>query len=217
LDGLPALQAHAVRGALGLGPGRSTPLLVGAGTLSLLAAAAEERPVLCLVDDAHWLDAASAGALTFAARRLEDDPVVVLFAARGGESCAFAAGGIPELQLEGLATGDAAGLLRDRGVDAKVAAELLRAAVGNPLALLELPRALSEAQRRGDAELPQPLAVTEALQAAFAGQIERLQAATRLALLVAAAEPSSQLGAIERACATSARTCTHWRPPRMHT
>jgi hypothetical protein len=87
--------------ALGLGPGQSTPLLVGAGTLSLLAAAAEERPLLCLVDDAHWLDAASAGALTFAARRLEDDPVVVLFAAREGESRAFAAGANPRARTRG--------------------------------------------------------------------------------------------------------------------
>jgi predicted ATPase len=86
LDALPVLQADAVRGALGLGPGQSTPLLVGAGTLSLLAAAAEERPLLCLVDDAHWLDAASAGALTFVARRVGDDPVAVLLvrASRAG-------------------------------------------------------------------------------------------------------------------------------------
>ncbi|MBV9000825.1 MAG: ATP-binding protein [Solirubrobacterales bacterium] len=201
LDALPDLRADAVRGALGLGPGQSTPLLVGAGTLSLLVAAAEERPLLCLVDDAHWLDAASAGALTFAARRLEDDPVAVLFAAREGESRAFAAGGIPEFALAGLESEDAAEMLRGRGVEGKVAVELQRVAVGNPLALLELPRALSEAQRRGEGELPQPLAVTEALQAAFAGRIERLPAATRLVLLVAAAESSGRLGPIERACA----------------
>jgi hypothetical protein len=91
-------------------------------------------------------------------------------------------------------------LLRGRDVDPRVAAYLERAAVGNPLALLELPRALSEAQRRGEAELPQPLAVTEALQAAFAGRIESLPVATRLVLLVAAAEPSGRLGPIQCAC-----------------
>jgi hypothetical protein len=200
LDEIPERQADALRGAFGLGPPLDARLLINSGTLSLLAAAAAERPLLCLVDDAHWLDAASADALVFAARRLEADAVAVLFAAREGEQRTFDPPGIPALVLEALDHADGIELLRGSGLSDTVAADLHRAAAGNPLALLELPAALSEQQRAGEEPLPEPLPVTKALREAYARRIAALPVPTQRALLVAAAEPSGDLGLIERAC-----------------
>jgi DNA-binding CsgD family transcriptional regulator len=200
LDEIPERQADALRGAFGLGPPVDARLLINSGTLSLLAAAAGERPLVCLVDDAHWLDAASADALVFAARRLEADAVTVLFAARDGEERTFDPPGIPELALDALGREDAVELLRDSGLPDSVVADLHRAAAGNPLALLELPAALTDEQRAGSEPLPEPLPVTKALREAYARRIAALPDETQRALLVAAAEPSGDLGLIERAC-----------------
>jgi predicted ATPase len=200
LDEIPERQADALRGAFGLGPPLDARLLINSGTLSLLAAAAGERPLLCLVDDAHWLDAASADALVFAARRLEADAVAVLFAAREGEPRAFEPPGIPDLVLEALDHDDAVQLLRDSGLSDAVVTDLHRAAAGNPLALLELPAALSEQQRAGTEPLPEPLPVTKALREGYARRIAALPEASQQALFVAAAESSGDLGLIERAC-----------------
>jgi hypothetical protein len=102
MDQLPRPQAAALRGALGLAEGGNEErFLVSLAALSLLAEAADDQPVLCLVDDAHWLDEASAGALVFVARRLEAEGIVMLFAAREGESRRFEAPGLPELRLGG--------------------------------------------------------------------------------------------------------------------
>jgi DNA-binding CsgD family transcriptional regulator len=199
-DEIPERQAAALRGAFGLGQPLDARLLIGAGTLSLLAAAAEDRPVLCLVDDAHWIDAASSDALRFAARRLEADPVAMLFAAREHGPGAIAQRDLPELPIEGLAEDEALALLAGAGLADDVAAGLQRAASGNPLALLELPGALSEAQRAGSEPLPEPLPATHALQAAYVRRIEALPGPTPQALLVAAAEPSGDLGQIAAAC-----------------
>jgi len=200
LGEVPERQAAALRGAFGLGPPLDARLLIGAGTLSLLAAAAEERPVLCSVDDAHWLDGASADALVFVARRLEADPVAVLFAAREGERREFEPPGIAELVLHAIDREDAVELLRSFELPERVVSDLHRAVTGNPLALLELPRALSEKQRAGQEPLPEPLPVTRAIQSAYARRIDALPEATRRALVVAGAEPSGELGLIERAC-----------------
>ena len=103
---IPRHQARALATALGIDDGPAPErLAVSAATLSLLAAAAEERPVLCLVDDAHWLDHASADALTFVARRLHADGIAMLFAAREPERAVFSAPGIPELRLAGSGAG----------------------------------------------------------------------------------------------------------------
>ena len=100
LPELPPVQADALRGALALAEAQgASRLYIGAATLSLLAAARDDGPLLCVIDDAHWLDEASAGALAFAARRLEAEGVVMLFAARGH---GFRTRGIPELELGGL-------------------------------------------------------------------------------------------------------------------
>jgi DNA-binding CsgD family transcriptional regulator len=201
VEELPERQAAALRGALALGPAVNARLLIAAGALSLLAVAADERPLLCLVDDAHWLDGESAEALVFVARRLEADPVLLVFGAREGEPRAFEPAGLDVLVLGGLAREEAALLLRDRGLPEGVVADLYRTSAGNPLALLELPGALSEGQRAGLEPLADPLPVTKAVQAAFARRIERLPAETQTALLVAAAEPSFELRPVAGACA----------------
>jgi DNA-binding CsgD family transcriptional regulator len=201
LDEIPERQADALRGAFGLGPPLDRSLLIGAGTLSLLATAAEAQPLVCLVDDANWLDAASSDALLFLARRLEADSIAMLFAARDGDPRTFEPPGIEELVVFGLERAEAAELLRGSGLPDRVVTELHRAATGNPLALLELPGALTERQRAGQEPLPEPLPVTKAIQASYQRRIRALPESTRRALIVAAAEPSGRLALIEGACA----------------
>ena len=149
LDELPRSQREIVSGALALGPAHPADrFALGAASLALLAAAAGDRLLLVLVDDAHWLDAGSRDALTFAARRFSADPVAVIFSAREGERVPFEASGIEQVVLSGLGRADAAALLE--GVVADGAVEtLIELAQGNPLALLELPATLSEAQLSG--------------------------------------------------------------------
>jgi DNA-binding CsgD family transcriptional regulator len=210
LDRVPERQADALRGALGLAePVVADRFLIGAALLSLLAAVAEEEPLLCLVDDAHWLDTGSAQALVFAARRLEDERVAVLCAAREGEPRRFDASGIEELRLSGLDREEAAELIAraaGRDLPPAVAERLHRATRGNPLGLIELPAALSEAQLSGRDPVGDPLPVTEAVQAAFARRIQQLTPSARAALLVAAAEPSGEASSIGRACAAAGLT-----------
>jgi DNA-binding CsgD family transcriptional regulator len=199
LGELPEAQAGALAGALGLAPSvGSDRLLISAATLSLLAAAADEGPLLCLIDDAQFLDAASAEALVFSARRLAAEPVAVIFAAREGAGRAFAAPGLPELVLEGLGTEAAAQLLRASAPEAAdpVCEWLLAEAAGNPLALLELPSGLSEAQLLGRAALPEAIPLTARLRSAFVQRIDRLPAETRTALLIAALDDGEEVAAV---------------------
>src|SRR5262249_6991299 len=133
-------QAAVLHGVLGAAEGRPTGrFLAGAATLELLAAAAEARPLLAVVDDAHWLAGPSAEAITFAARRLHADPIALVLAIRDAPQTAFDGSAFTELQLRGLDT-EAAGALLDSGgpLEPSVRAEVLRIAQGNPLALLEL-------------------------------------------------------------------------------
>ncbi|WP_160311611.1 AAA family ATPase, partial [Streptacidiphilus melanogenes] len=197
LDGLAALpepQRRALERAFGLADpdaaaAHGNRLLVGLGVLGLLAELAESGPVLCLVDDLQWCDAASTEALVLAARRLRAEGVVVLFAAREGEGTAPAAG-LPERGLVGLDDAAAAQVLARHVPDADEVTrrQLLELAHGNPLALRELPGA------EGDAGGPLPLAGR--LQLAYHGQLSRLPAATQTLLLVAAAEESGELSVV---------------------
>jgi ATP/maltotriose-dependent transcriptional regulator MalT len=202
LGGLPEAQAGALAGALGLGPSLgSDRLLVSAATLSLLAAAADEGPLLSLIDDAQFLDAESTDALVFSARRLAAEPVAMLFAAREGEASRFAAPGLPELSLEGLEPEAAAQLVR---ASAPAAVDLVREwllaeAAGNPLALLELPSGLSEEQLLGRAALPEAIPLTSRLQSAFAQRIDRLPSGTQTALLIAALDDGGEAATVVRA------------------
>jgi DNA-binding CsgD family transcriptional regulator len=202
LGELPKTQADALAGALGLAPSLgSDRLLVSAATLSLLAAAAEEGPLLCLIDDAQFLDAESAEALVFSARRLAAEPVAMLFAVREGEARTFAAPGLPELVLEGLAAEPAARLLRASAPSAadSVRAWLLAEAAGNPLALLELPSGLSEGQRQGRVGLPEAIPLSSRLRLAFEQRVDRLPAVTRSALLIAALDDGEEVATVVRA------------------
>jgi hypothetical protein len=204
LEGVPAPQREPLAAALGLAPGEGRDrFLVSAGVLSLLAAAAESRPILCLVDDAQWLDVPSANALSFTARRLLAEDVVILFGVRDGEARRFDAAGLDEIEVAGLDR-DAAALVLDqsaRQAAASVRERLLADAAGNPLALLELPAGLSDAQLDGGAPLPDALPVTDRLRSAFSQRIERLSEPTRAALLIAAAEEAGELAVTLRAAA----------------
>src|ERR671937_712122 len=178
VDRLPGPQAAALRSALGLSfDGVNDRFLVSVGLLSLLAEACEDGPVLCCVDDAQWLDEPSAEALVFAARRFEAEPIAVLMAVREGDARRFDAPGVPELELDGLGDDDARALLTaqlDRAPAAEVVATLLSSAHGNPLALLELPSALSEAQLQGAEPIIGPPPVRGAVESAFGARVTRL-------------------------------------------
>ncbi len=198
---IPERQASVLSGALGLTsePGGDR-FLLGAGVLSLLAEAAEESPLLCLVDDAQWVDRASREALVFAARRLARESVALLIAERAGIDNPLA--GLPELRVGALDTEDAALILEEHRSNAIVPAvrgKLVDAAAGNPLALLELAGALSEQQLAGEEPLPDPLPVAEGVEETFLRRTRRLPKDTQTALLVAAAEASGDLAAVERA------------------
>ncbi len=204
LGEIPSPQAEALAGALALGPpGAQDRFTISVATLSLLAAAAEQRPVLAVVDDAHWLDAPSRDALLFATRRLQADQAVLLFAARVGEPVVFEAPAIPELVLGGIDQESCNALLMGSGgveVSPEVAGAILEATRGNPLAILEAPRVLTRAQLSGREPLNEPLPVGAGVQRSFARRVARLPEQTRRALLVAAASQSRSIDEVRRAC-----------------
>jgi DNA-binding CsgD family transcriptional regulator len=190
LEQLPRPQRHALRVVFGLDEGGPPDrFLVGLGVLTLLSEVAAERPVLCAVDDAQWLDHASALALAFVARRLHADPVGILFAAREpGEELAH----LPELELHGLLDGDAGGLLNSSvgfKLDPQVRSQILAETRGNPLALLELPRGLTASQLAGGFGLLEAHPLGSEIEKSFARRLESLSDGAQRLLLVAAAEP----------------------------
>ncbi len=202
LTALPEAQAGALRASLGLGTGTGDRFLVGAGVLSLLAEVASDGGVLCLVDDAQWLDEESAAALTFTARRLDNEGVAILFAAEDEESRPFPAPGIPQLRVDGLPADLATRLVSAQAGDQLAPAVLDRVldfSGGNPLVLLALPAALSPAQRAGLEALPEHLPVGERIRRILMDRVARLPEATQLLLLVAATEPHGDLGVLSRA------------------
>jgi DNA-binding CsgD family transcriptional regulator len=179
-----------LRSAFGLGPGSAPDrFLVGLAVLSLLADVAEEHPLICLVDDAQWLDRASAQVLGFVARRLAAESVGLVFAARvPGEELA----GLPELVVEGLQEGDARELLDavlTGPLDARVRDRIVAEARGNPLALVELPQGLPPAELAGGFALPSALPLSASIEESFRRRLEGLPADTRVLLQLAAAEP----------------------------
>jgi DNA-binding CsgD family transcriptional regulator len=188
LTRLPEPQRDALGTAFGLTAG--TPpdrFLVGLAVLSLLADAAEERPLICMVDDAQWLDLISAQTLTFVARRLLAERVGLVFALREPDGEQGLAG-LPELVVGGIQGADAHALLDSAlpgPLDERVRDRILAEARGNPLALLELPRAAGA----GGFALPGGVPLTSRIEQGFVGQLEPLPADTRRLLLLAAAEP----------------------------
>jgi DNA-binding CsgD family transcriptional regulator len=203
LDVLPSPQRRALEAALGRGPaGGPDRFAAYAGVLSLLAASAEAGPMLALVDDAHWLDLASAEALVFAARRLAGEGIGMLFAARETERAGFDPTGLPELRLAGLETEAVVELLTDRSghpVAPAVAARLRDATAGNPLALSELAGLLSAGQLKGTQPLQDPLPTGEDVERAFGRRIASLPNHTQRALAVAAADAAVPLNTLGRA------------------
>jgi DNA-binding CsgD family transcriptional regulator len=189
---LPGPQRQALRTALGLGAGSAPDrFLVGLAVLGLLAEVASERPLVCVVDDAQWLDRASVQALAFVARRLVAESVALVFAARDTDDVMEFAG-LAQLVVAGLPEGDARALLGSvlpGPVDQRVVDRVVAEARGNPLALVELPRGLTVAQRAGGFGPVGVVPVARQIQDSYHRQVAALPASTRRLLLVAAAEP----------------------------
>ncbi len=197
LDAVPEPQARALEAALALRPGHAEErFAIGAATLSLLAAYAERGPLAVLVDDAQWLDDASAQALRFAFRRLMADPIAVLLAVREGEPSLLDGADLPALHLEGLGAEDAAALLE--GVPPELAARLHRATAGNPLALLEL---AGDPEDLALAPEDAPVLVSARVARAFVHRMYGLDGPARRALVLAAASGSGELALLARAAA----------------
>ncbi|WP_319452813.1 MULTISPECIES: ATP-binding protein [unclassified Mycobacterium] len=195
LDELPEPQREALNVAFGRGVG-PTPdrFLVGLAVLSLMAAAATDQPLLCVVDDAQWLDQVSVQTLGFVARRLLADPVALVFAVRttGGPVLA----GLPELVIGGLSDADARELLESvmvGGIDPLVRDRLVAETRGIPLAILEVPRSVSSSELAGGFWISGKRSSTAAIEDDFVRRIQALPPQTRRLLLVAAAEPVGDL------------------------
>src|SRR5262245_23995483 len=191
LDELPEPQREALNVAFGRGVG-ATPdrFLVGLAVLSLIAAAANDQPLLCLIDDAQWLDQVSVQTLAFVARRLLAEPVALVFAARDPGSAALA--GLPEMAIGGLSDSAARELLDDAVIgliDPRVRDRLVAETRGIPLALLEVPRNVSATELAGGfRETGVPRSAGQ-VEDAFENRIKALPLDTRRLLLLAAAEP----------------------------
>ena len=192
LERLPTPQQDALGTAFGLTSGaRPDRFLVGLAVLSLLSDATEEQPLLCLIDDAQWLDQSSAQVLAFVARRLKAESIVLVFAERDpGGLDAFT--GLSQLRLEGLSEAHAGELLASvvRGpLDERVAGRIVAETRGNPLAVLELPHGLSPAELAGGFAPTAVLPLPGRIEESFRQRAERLPADSQHLLLVAAAEP----------------------------
>ena len=201
LEVIPAPQREAIEVVFGLGAGEAPDrFLLGLAVLSLLAAAAERRPLLCVVDDAQWLDESSALTLAFVARRLLAEPVGIVFAAR---EPGVALRDVPVLEIEGVEDRDARALLSTVvpfKMDERVRDQIVAETRGNPLALLELPRGLTAAELAGGFGLLNAEALTGRIEESFVRRLDRLSNETRRLLLVAAAEPLGDPMLLWRAC-----------------
>jgi DNA-binding NarL/FixJ family response regulator len=187
LDALPEVQRHALEMALGLAPREAVAdvFLVGLATLGLLEEAATVGPLLLVVEDAQWLDRSSGSVLGFVARRLDHEPVLMWFAVRAGVASDVDDAGLPELELEGLSDEASDHLLEAQApnLPPDLKRRILSEAVGNPLALIELPIAATNVAVGG-----QSLPLTARLEQAFAARFGELDAGERALLLVAALE-----------------------------
>ena len=202
LDRLPGPQRDALATAFGMHAGPPPDrFLVGLAVLSLFADVAEEQPLVCVIDDAQWLDVTSAQTLAFVARRLMAEPVGLVIAVRGvREDRVFV--GQPTMQVRGLTDGDARALLDTvlpGHVDSRVRETIVAEARGNPLALLELPRGLSTAELAFGYGLADPVPLETRLEQGFSQRLEGLPRATRLFLLTAALEPVGDVDLLRRA------------------
>ena len=202
VERLPGPQRDALQVAFGLAEGGAPDrFLVALAVLSLFSEVAEESPLVCLVDDAHWLDRASAQALAFAARRLLAEPVALVFAVRElTEESELR--GLPELPVVGVGDDDARSLLQSAipgRLDERVLDRIVAEARGNPLALLELPRGLPPAELAGGFGLPDAPPLASRIEQSFLFRLEGLPPDSRRLMLVAAAEPLGDPTLLRRA------------------
>jgi DNA-binding CsgD family transcriptional regulator len=199
LDRLPPIHASALRSSLGLGRRTEADrLIIGAAVLGLISVYAEDQPLLITVDDAPWIDRASAEAIGFAARRLIADPVAILIAVREGEETPLLSAGLPELRLSGLDQASATALLESSGTESvsrDVARWMLDATGGNPLALLELGRE----GRRMSALPHDDLPIATSVERAYLRRADGLSENVRRVLLVMAASGAAELRMVRRA------------------
>jgi DNA-binding CsgD family transcriptional regulator len=200
LDGLPTPQRDALSTAFGLSSGPPPdPFFVALAVLTMLAAASDERPLVCLVDDAQWLDRASTRVMSFVSRRLDADPIAVVFATRDTND-EFT--GIAEMLIEGLAGADAEALL-DAAVtgplDPQIRSQIIHEAGGNPLALLELPRGRAPSEFAGGFGFPSAMPLQGRIEETLAQRLESLPSPSRHVLQLAAAEPLGDLDLLLRA------------------
>jgi DNA-binding CsgD family transcriptional regulator len=201
---LPAPQRNALSVAFGLSDGGPPDrFLVALAALTLLSEMAGDRPLVCVFDDAHWLDRASAESLAFVARRLMADPVALVFAVRE-PSDEPALSGLPALTVKGLSDADARVLLHTVvpvPLDERVLDRIIAETRGNPLALLELPRDTTPAELAGGYGLVDAGPVASRIEQSFATRLGALPEATRVLLLAAAAEPLGDGALLWRAAA----------------
>jgi hypothetical protein len=202
LDALPVPQRNALSVALGLTDGEVPErFLVGLAVLSLLAAVAEERPLLCLVEDAQWLDGASAQIFGLVARRVRAESVAIIFALRE-PALEHDFRGLPDLRLEGLPEQDGRTLLRavvTGRLDNRVRDRLVAESRGNPLALLELPGHMSAAELAGGFEFPAAGDLPAHIEGHYLQDVGELPEATQRLMLLAAAEPLGDAALVLRA------------------
>ena len=202
LDHLPGPQRDALRVAFGLQDGSAPdPFLVALAVLSLLADAAEARPLLCLIDDAQWLDRESTQALAFVARRLLAERIAMLFAVREPTDTVVL-DGLPELVVEGITNGAARQLLASGipgPLDERVRERILAETRGNPLALLELPRSMTPAELAGGFGLPDTQPLTDRIEQSFLRRLQALPYDSQRLLLIAAADPVGDVTLLWRA------------------
>ena len=200
LEELPAPQRRALETVFGLSDGAAPDrFLVGLAVLTLFAAEAEHCPLLCVVDDAQWLDRASALTLAFVARRLLAEPVGLVFAAR---EPGLELQHVDGLDVRGLRNGDARALLRSMlrfKLDERVVDRIIAEVRGNPLALLELPRGLTATQLAGGFGLAEAQAMSGRIQESFVRRVTAVSDDARRLLLLAAAEPVGDLLLLLRA------------------
>jgi len=197
---LPDPQQEALTVALGLNAGSApNPFLVGLAMLGLLSEAAENQPLLCVVDDVQWLDSASARALAFIARRLLAERIALLSATRErGE----AFGGVPEVYVGPLGMRDARILLESvlpARVDDRVLERIVAETHGNPLALLELPRGMTSSELAGGFGLPAAVPIPAQIEEHFMRRVENVPSDARRLMLLAAADPTGDLALVSRA------------------
>jgi DNA-binding CsgD family transcriptional regulator len=197
LEKIPEPQAAALEGALALRPGTAHDrFAVGAATLSILAAYADQAPVAVIVDDAQWLDGSSAQALLFSFRRLVADPIAVFIACRADEPSLLDGASLPTVSIKGLTSGESAILVP--GLAPEVATRLHLAAAGNPLALLEL---AANAHELALAPEGAPVLVSATISRAFLQRADLLDQVARQALVLSAASDTGDLPTLERAAA----------------